>query len=191
MTFKLLWGLMAKVAHASRHPTGVVRMVNPQLKVQIMRAVVAISALTDVVQTQWPKPKVPTLQVVLASLFLMVVALTALRWLKGAIWKAVCPTVAANLDAVQMALLQKYVIISQFETSLAVLIPVDDWLGWRLSMWSKAIWLLLEWGGCSARTFIWRMWLCSGIQVSFASWKRTLYQLHRQVVFWYWIWRLQ
>ena len=191
MTFKLLWGLMAKVAHASRHPTGVVRMVNLQLKVQIMRAVVAISALTDVVQTQWPKPKVPTLQVVLASLFLMVVALTALRWLKGAIWKAVCPTVAANLDAVQMALLQKYVIISQFETSLAVLIPVDDWLGWRLSMWSKAIWLLLEWGGCSARTFIWRMWLCSGIQVSFASWKRTLYQLHRQVVFWYWIWRLQ
>ena len=222
MTFKLLWGLMAKVAHASRHPTGVVRMVNPQLKVQIMRAVVAISALTDVVQTQWPKPKVPTLQVVLASLFLMVVALTALRWLKGAIWKAVCPTVAANLDAVQMALLQKYVILSQFETSLSdevtpFLIPVDDWLGWRLSMWSKAIWLLLEWGGCSARTFIWRMWLCSGIQVSFASWKRTLYQLHRQsktvfflkrmkykkmnwlhafvshsvVVFWYWIWRLQ
>ena len=68
----------------------------------------------------------PTLQVVLASLFLMVVALTALRWLMGAIWKAVCPTVAANLDAVQMALLQKYVILSQFETSLAVLIPVDD-----------------------------------------------------------------
>ena len=151
MTFKLLWGLMAKVAHASRHPTGVVRMVNLQLKVQIMRAVVAISALTDVVQTQWPKPKVPTLQVVLASLFLMVVALTALRWLKGAIWKAVCPTVAANLDAVQMALLQKYVILSQFETSLSDL-NSSRWLTWLTTVHVKQSDLVAAWMGWMQRT---------------------------------------
>ena len=73
----------------------------------------------------------PTLQVVLVSLFLMVVALTVLRWLKGAIWKAACPIVAANLDVVQMALLPKYVILSQFGTIPAdevtpFFIPVDD-----------------------------------------------------------------
>ena len=185
MTFNLLWDLMKKAAHVSRHPMAVVRMANLQLKAQIMTAVVAISVPMGVVQIQWPKPKVPTLQVVLVSLFLMVVALTVLRWLKGAIWKAACPIVAANLDVVQMALLPKYVILSQFGTIPAdevtpFFIPVDDWHGWRLSMWSKTIWLLLEWGGCSAWTLIWRMWRCSRIQVSFTSRKRTLYQLHRQ-----------
>lgn len=52
MTFKLLWDLMKKAAHASRHPMAVVRMANLQLKAQIMTAVVAISVPMGVVQIQ-------------------------------------------------------------------------------------------------------------------------------------------